>query len=403
MKKINISSLLLIGVYALIGCSQDTDSNPIYRQPDSFVLNTPAYATAIYDLENSESLEFTCVQPDYGFTAATTYAVQLSFNDVWTDETETAAATYQELSTTSTQAKILADAVEMAKAIVMLSGWTGEDDFDGQDIELYVRLKATVASMKPAVYSNSVKIKVLPYYIELKDADPSFFFLVGNYVGGWDIGMGDIGRTLIPMSLVPEYVYDKKTGAGKFTYTGYFEAATNNNGFKLIGMINGAISWNEQWGNGEDGDLPGNTDLKHLHSEGGNPGHLGVAESGWYKIDVNDNEEQKLTFEKLDKEPHAAFESIQLLGEFSEWDTNPVEMTRIASTTHSWTTTITFNETGVVKFRANRGWDTNWGNDAEHFPFGLGQQGAKDIPVQPGEYIVTFNDIEGSYAFFIQE
>lgn len=403
MKRINIYGILMTGVFALTACSTDNDSNPVYQQPDSFVLNTPAFATMVFDLENAKTMTLTCTQPDYGFTAATTYSVQVSLNDTWQPETNDVAATFEELDTSSSSANIDADAVELDKAIVKLSKWNSEDDFDGKNMDIYVRLKATVNSTLAPVYSNSVKINVLPYYIELKDAAPSFFFLIGNYVGGWDNGMKDIGKSLIPMSMVPDYEYDKKTGVGKFTYTGYFEAATSSNGFKLIGMINNAINWNEQWGNGEDGDLPGNASLVHLHNESGNPGHLGVAESGWYQIDVNDNEEKKLTFTKLTGEPHAAYTSIQLLGDFSSWETNELTMTRIGNTTHSWTTTVTFAENGTVKFRANKGWDTNWGNSALAFPFGIGVPGEGNIPVIPGTYIVTFNDIDGGYGFFIQE
>jgi hypothetical protein len=219
-------------------------------------------------------------------------------------------------------------------------------------------------------------------------------------VGGWDTGMKDIGTSMIPMSLVKDYKYNKRTGAGKFTYTGYFEKATSDNGFKLIGMIKGVINWNEQWGNGVDGSLPGNTSLEHLHNKDGNPGHLGFPETGWYQIDVNDNGEQELTFALLTGEPHAAYSSVQLLGEFNE-GVNSIEMKHIGPTTHSWTATVKINETGEAKFRANNDDGINWRNSA--FPFGLGTKDGSNIIVQPGTYIVTFNDIEGSYCFFIQE
>ncbi|MDH6303754.1 hypothetical protein M2459_000086 [Parabacteroides sp. PF5-5] len=401
MKKILSFIIILAGILPFIACEDDRDSNPTYTQPTSFVLNTPGLATASYDLRNAKTVVLTCTQPDYGFTAATTYSVEISLNDTWTGETEDVAATYMALTDNYTQAKLEVSAEEIDKVIVQLSKWSSEGDAPDSDMNIFVRLKATADASLPAIYSNSVKLTVLPYYIELKDAAPSFFFLIGNYVGGWDTNMKDVGTSLIPMSLVSNYEYDKKTGVGKFTYTEYFEAATSNNGFKLIGMIDGAISWNEQWGNGEDGDLPGNTDLQHLHNEGGNPGHLGVSESGWYKIDVDDVA-KTLAFTKLVDEPKA-YSSIQLLGDFSGWEENAVDMINIANTTHSWTATVTFDTEGTVKFRANAGWDTNWGNNDGKFPFALGDPGGDNIPVQPGTYIVTFNDIEGSYAFFIQE
>ena len=81
MKK--ISNILLAVTFALplfTACETDNDSNPILNEPDTFTLNTPAYAANnVYDLKNAQTVELTCSQPDYGFPAATTYTVQASF------------------------------------------------------------------------------------------------------------------------------------------------------------------------------------------------------------------------------------------------------------------------------------------------------------------------------------
>lgn len=78
MKK--ISNILLAVTFALplfTACETDNDSNPILNEPDTFTLNTPAYAANnVYDLKNAQTVELTCSQPDYGFPAATTYTVQ---------------------------------------------------------------------------------------------------------------------------------------------------------------------------------------------------------------------------------------------------------------------------------------------------------------------------------------
>ena len=50
MKKIIKSSLLLLGALVMFtACSDDRDSNPTLVQPDSFVLNAPAFATSRID------------------------------------------------------------------------------------------------------------------------------------------------------------------------------------------------------------------------------------------------------------------------------------------------------------------------------------------------------------------
>lgn len=390
MKKIYGIIAILALTLGFTACSDDNDSNPTLNVPDSFVLNTPPYAGSVYDLTSSTSLELTTSQPDYGYTAAVVYAVQVSLTDTWTDE-----ETYQELSTTSTQTIVDADAVEMAKAIVKLSGWTSETDFDGNSMDVYVRLRATLASGEPTstVYSNAVKLTVLPYYIELTDAMPNFYFLIGGGIGDgkWTNALSSVGLSTIPMSLVPDYEYDAKTGNGKFTYTVYLQPSTDtkDNSFKVIGLVNGAMSWDEQWGASGSG---------LVHNDNGD--NINVSEAGWYRLDA-DQVAGTLTMTQLDAGPANTYSSMQLLGEFSDWDGNPVEMTLTDQHEHTWWTKITFAENTEVKFRANNSWDVSWGGDA--FPFAVAAAGGSNINAKAGTYIVVFNDIEGSYAFFAQE
>ena len=67
MKNLYKLFTLTMGLLALSACEADRDSNPVLNEPDTFVLNVPAFASNnVYDLKNSESLELTCTQPDYG-------------------------------------------------------------------------------------------------------------------------------------------------------------------------------------------------------------------------------------------------------------------------------------------------------------------------------------------------
>ena len=78
-KKFNI---LLVAVFALpllIACETDDNSNPVLKEPDTFLLNTPAFAANnVYDLKNAKSVELSCSQPDYGFPASTNYTGPVS-------------------------------------------------------------------------------------------------------------------------------------------------------------------------------------------------------------------------------------------------------------------------------------------------------------------------------------
>ena len=61
MKNLYKLFTLTMGLLALSACEADRDSNPVLNEPDTFVLNVPAFASNnVYDLKNSESLELTC-------------------------------------------------------------------------------------------------------------------------------------------------------------------------------------------------------------------------------------------------------------------------------------------------------------------------------------------------------
>lgn len=42
--------MLLLGVGAFSACSDDLDNNPVLKTPETFTLNTPAYANQNTDL-----------------------------------------------------------------------------------------------------------------------------------------------------------------------------------------------------------------------------------------------------------------------------------------------------------------------------------------------------------------
>ncbi len=56
MKNLYKLFTLTMGLLALSACEADRDSNPVLNEPDTFVLNVPAFASNnVYDQKNSES------------------------------------------------------------------------------------------------------------------------------------------------------------------------------------------------------------------------------------------------------------------------------------------------------------------------------------------------------------
>jgi hypothetical protein len=96
---------------------------------------------------------------------------------------------------------------------------------------------------------------------------------------------------------------------------------------------------------------------------------------------------------------------VSLIGEFNGWADDHM-MTRDANNPAEFTTFLTVTEAddvdpvdGVItmKFRANKDWTNNWG--AADFPSGVAVLDGDNIPVPPGNYLVSFNCETGAYNF----
>lgn len=414
MKNKYIIGALLVGIISLFAsCSDDNDSNPTLIQPKEFVLNTPAYANATIDLEKSTGLELTWSQPKYTADNApinATYEVQVSPTNSFTVSTDEAAADesgekvpdYAVLSNTTQKCNISASAEEMDKALVKILKWTEENVPAEQ--EMYVRVNAYIlegTSRLNPVASNSVKLNVKPYYIELKDAVPTMWYLVGNMFGAKWADNKSIGEDALPMFLKPNFSYDKKTGAGEIEYTNYFltgdyddKAECDGAGFKIM-----PSSFNWDYSMNADGATKGTIVNRNGGSDGG---HIVAETAGYYTITLNtaDNTAKMVKYEGN----VTNYGTIQISGSFNDWaDTPMLPYNTEGVENHAWyyVMDVPAGETAQFKFKIEGSGDTSWGYGAEDGAinmYGKCDAGGKNIGLAEGKYVISFNDITGSFS-----
>lgn len=188
MKKIIFPILSLIGCILplLTACNTDIDDNPVLHEVETFVLETPD--DKLYDLgEAQDTVVLTCAQPAYGFTAATTYSVQVSLEETFIDETEEVGSNYKVLSTTYTSSTVLLKPAELNAAIVELWKQANPDveTYIGIVIPVYVRLTAVITGSE---LGNSVSNVIKINQIKLGEvvstiAPPEEMYLVGSSIG----------------------------------------------------------------------------------------------------------------------------------------------------------------------------------------------------------------------------
>jgi len=395
MKKTNILILILISVFGLVSCNTDEVVKINSKAEDgslTFKLNQTRYLS--YELADSISTlnmdALTCEQPDYGFTAAVNYTTQVSFGDTF------AAGTYQSLPSTVNGEKVGINVKEMDKAIIALYGGSLPSPVVKKDI--YIRLKAIISSATPSplndttllvqpLYSNSIKIKVLPYVLPLfpyTEVEPKLWYIIG--LGGhWDNSVAGLGSSLIPLSIQNGKKYNLN-GDGEFVYTGYFKAS---DGFKILKNIT-------DWGN----DVWGMTNGSYVYNGGGN---ISVPSDGYYTITLN-SIDKTIKIDPVTKSP-ATYTAIGLIGAFNSWGGDVALTANDGASNHIWYTTYTLTAESQCKLRADAGWTNNWGtpsaNDGDplYSKMGVSVMGGKNMVETAGTYTIILNDIDGVYYF----
>jgi len=393
MKKFNIYLWMFVTLLGFMSCDETKD--PVINSAAldgslTFKLNQPVYSDWVYVLDADNATldmdSLTCVQPDYGFTAAVTYTTQVSLDETFAD------GTYKTLATTVNGEKVGVNVKEMNKALIALHG--GSFTNPVPTLTVYIRLMAVISDatnnpidndtiVKP-LYSNAIHIKIQPYVEPLSpyyDVTIRPWYIVG-LGGSWDNSMAGLGSSLIPLGVIDGNNYDAN-GDGTFVYTGYFDASTN---FKLVRDIG---TWSPQWGM---------TGSDYTYNTGEN---ISVPTSGYYKLTLN-SIDNKLTIEATDA-PTASYTTIGLIGEFNDWGSDLAMTPNTNTASHIWYVNYTFSSDaasdGGCKFRANESWDVNWG--AAKFPVGIGTAGGSNIVYKKGTYTIIFNDIDGCF-YFIQ-
>jgi hypothetical protein len=331
MKNIIHIILLLAGLSLFWSCQED--EKVVLQQPESFVLNLPKYASGIYDLKNTESIEFTTSQPDYGFTAAAIYSVQISINESFSE--------FETLPSTYTLAKMNVPSTEIAKVLVRLLGIELENEYPSNPFPVYVRLSAKLADGSGQVFSNIITLpNVKGYYV----AEPIPELYVPGSHQDWDPATAPTVYSRNLDSKYEGYVYFTEGDEFKFTTAPNFDDGRN-------------------YGDGGNGTLS---------TDGGN---LTVSETGLYKLNV-DLSAIPYTYTAVKTE-------WGLIGDATAggWDTStPMEFN---PETYEWTVTVTLTP-GEIKFRANNAWDINLGGDVDNLSYGGG-----NIAVSAGTYVIT--------------
>lgn len=391
--------LLAAGIVSLASCDADRDSNPTLITPTEFTLNTPVVEAGLIDLSRTESIPLSWSQPRYtedNAPVVATYFVQVSPSGTFNTEFDASAddnssADFVTLDETSTICQTNVAGASIARALQQLCNW--EEGAALESLGMSLRLKSAVRDAGlneyAVVYSNVVSLNVLPYYVELQDADPLWWYLIGGDIADGKWG-SDVPTSIFPMQPQKDYEFDKKTGEGELTWTGYVAG----NGLKLKKTLD---SWDNQWGAGDSG---------YVENDGGSADiKLGA---GYYTVTLNTGS-HTLTIEPY-KEALPYSGQVYVTGTFNDWaaDTPMIAVHTVAGdNNHDWYTTLELAAGAEVKFYDGTAeWTYNRGGALTKLSDGGYGYGVKDggniVIEEAGTYLIIFNDITGYYRFILQ-
>lgn len=404
MKKIfSYAMLLMAAGLTVVSCDTDLDSNPVLVTPaaGSFTVNTPTYGNAQVDLATSNGISLSWSQPQFTEPNApviATYEVQLSTTGNFTkafnaDAEDNAGADYISLDETYTDCVVNVPAKEIDKALEQLNAWSDASlDVFNTGCTTHFRIRAYVQNASfealTEVLSNVVTVNTLPFYIELKAADPDLWYLIGGDIADGKWG-SDVAVSVLPLQPIDGYEYDAKTGAGEVTWTGFL----GGNGFKLKHTTD---SWDEQWGQG---DAFGS----YVKNDGGS-GNITVPAAGIYTVTLN-TATDKLTIEEAGAA--TVFSGMCISGDFNDWgdtEMSPVH-TYDGAECHDWYATVTLDGAQGIKFKEPGSWDYNTGgpvNELSDGIYGYGSNNGDNLYPAAGTYLVIYNDITRYYRFILK-
>ncbi len=359
MKRLNIFSIIVFSLLAFVACTDENDHIKLdgdgsFTKP---VLEQKVLQNFVVEPETvlSDSIGYwKWTKAEYNIQAPPSYNVQVDVSPSF----ETA----QSLTTTAdTYVKITYDLLN--KAALRFVG-------AAQEITLYFRVKASLGTAEagPVLYSETQQVT-----FTCRPSIKSVLYIVGDGLVGW----GNNGKENVGGDLQLFFADQSSDADLKYTYTGVFKAG----GMKFPTK---AGNWDDAYAY-KGGKLSPKNDGDNYTSAG----------AGLYTLSV-DLKTLEVKMEAYTKTA-TVYDKMGMVGTAAiDWD-NDTFMEQVAD--HVWVAKSVALKAGELKFRANGGWDSNWGaatKTEQDFPFG--KTGGENIIIEEaGTYFVALNSLSENY------
>ena len=357
MKKLLYSILALAGV-AVTSCTQEHID--VQYIPENAVAPTLGAIEGCDLSEGGADIVVEYTKADFGVATASGHNLYISKSEDMADMKK-AKATFTDTTITLTQADINVVALDFAEA--------------GSEIDLYFAVVANLNTDKGAAVagsdlrSNVVKATFKSYVADVLPTEKfDKVWVIGNYCG-WDHAK---------TQFLFDYTASGNVYSGVIDFADAEGVSLANTGFKLTGIAgwDDTCNWGEET-KATEVDEPASI---QLITGGGSQDIMRYAKR-FYGFEFD---KTTLVLKKA-----WGADQIGIIGLNGDWETDIV-----MEYNPKWTRFYADIDAAAdteMKFRADAGWDLNWGVDCA--------QGGDNIPVPAGQYRVYFNPATGLIEF----
>lgn len=203
---------LLTGVAVASAMQSCVDTEkPVFQEPTSFTINTPAlqneYLATTADMEDKSTFVLYASQPDYGFAAQAAYSAQVSLSPNFVDATDNQDANYVELSNDDIYSgEMKFRTYDLAVAMTKLLGLEDEEQY--QDY-----LADGGATVMPVYFRGVCEIQGVPGSRIVSNNVVSYKNVQFNFaipVAGFIFIVGDCNGFATPDAAAAEFYQDYK-------------------------------------------------------------------------------------------------------------------------------------------------------------------------------------------------
>ena len=353
MKKLLYSILALAGV-AVTSCTQEHID--VQYIPENAVAPTLGAIEGCDLSEGGADIVVEYTKADFGVATASGHNLYISKSEDMADMKK-AKATFTDTTITLTQSDINVVALDFAEA--------------GSEVDLYFAVVANLNTDKGAAVagsdlrSNVVKATFKSYVADVLPTEKfDKVWVIGNYCG-WDHAK---------TQFLFDYTASGNVYSGVIDFADAEGVSLANTGFKLTGIAgwDDTCNWGEET-KATEADEPASI---QLITGGGSQDIMRYAKR-FYGFEFD---KTTLVLKKA-----WGADQIGIIGLNGDWD-NDIVMEYNPKWTRFYADIDAAADT-EMKFRADAGWDLNWGVDCA--------QGGDNIPVPAGQYRVYFNPATG--------